>query len=115
MDARQTRIKNIRQKTHAIGCERYGNGLHYTSVPIYQFNSSGLDKMPIYFQMRFREWKYSVFVIKISLKYDPKSPIDNKPAMVWIMGWRGIGEKPLSHPMLIRFTDAYMRHYGGMS
>ena len=45
-------------------------------------------------------------LIKISLK----GPIDNIPALVLIMAWRGIGEKPLSEPMLIRFTDAYMRY-----
>ena len=28
------------------------------------------------------------------------------------MAWRRIGDKPLSEPMLIRFTDAYMRHQG---
>ena len=26
-----------------------------------------------------------------------------------------IGDKPLSEPRMTRFTDAYMRHYGGMS
>ena len=29
------------------------------------------------------------------------------------MAWRRIGDKPLSEPMLIRFTDEYMQHYGG--
>ena len=28
------------------------------------------------------------------------------------MAWNRIGEKPLSEPMLTRFTDAYMWHYG---
>ena len=28
------------------------------------------------------------------------------------MAWRRIGGKPLSEPMLTRFTDAYMRKYG---
>ena len=27
------------------------------------------------------------------------------------MAWRWIDDKPLSEPMLARFTDAYMRHY----
>ena len=48
--------------------------------------------------------------IKISLKYVPKSPIRNIPALFQIMAWRRIGDKPLSEPMLTRFTDAYMRH-----
>ena len=32
--------------------------------------------------------------------------------LVQIMAWRQIGDKPLSEPMLIRPTDAYMRHKG---
>ena len=48
--------------------------------------------------------------IQISLKYIPSSPIDNKPALVQVMAWRRIGDKPSSEPMLIRFTDAYMRN-----
>ena len=48
-------------------------------------------------------------LMKISLKYVPKGPIDNNPAPVQIMA-SGIGDKPLSEPMLTRFIDAYMRH-----
>ena len=31
------------------------------------------------------------------------------------MAWRRIGDKPFSEPMLILFTDAYMRHSGEMN
>ena len=48
--------------------------------------------------------------IQISLKFVPRSPIDNTPAMVEVMAWRRIGDKPLHEPMLAQFTDAYMRH-----
>ena len=41
--------------------------------------------------------------------------IDNPPALVKIMAWRRIGDKPLSEPMLTRLTDAYMQHYEEMS
>ena len=34
--------------------------------------------------------------IKISLKFVPKSPINNIPALVQIMAWRRPGDKPLS-------------------
>ena len=47
-------------------------------------------------------------LIKISLKFVPKGPIDNKPPMALIMAWRRIGDKPLSEPMLTRFTDGYI-------
>ena len=29
------------------------------------------------------------------------------------MAWRWTGDKPLPEPMLIQFTDAYIRHEGG--
>ena len=48
-------------------------------------------------------------LIKISLKFVPKGPIDNNPALVQIMAWRRIGDKPLSEQILTRFTDAYTR------
>ena len=55
-------------------------------------------------------------LIKISLKFVPRGPIDNNLALVQIMAWRRIGDKPLSEPMLTQFTDAYyMLHHGEMS
>ena len=53
-----------------------------------------------------------VWTFKSSSFLNP--PIDNKPTLVWIMAWRWIDDKPLSELMLIRFTDAYMRHLGDM-
>ena len=40
--------------------------------------------------------------INISLKFDPKGPINNIPALVQIMAWRRSGDKPLSEPMMVR-------------
>ena len=51
-------------------------------------------------------------LIKMSLKFVPKGPTDNNPALVYNMAWRRIGNKTLSEPMLTKFADAYMRHYG---
>ena len=39
--------------------------------------------------------------IKISLKFVPKVPINNIPALVQIMAWRRPGYKPLSEPMVV--------------
>ena len=39
--------------------------------------------------------------IKISLKFVPKGPINDIPALVQIMAWRRPGDKPLSEPMLV--------------
>ena len=46
-------------------------------------------------------------LIKISLKYVPKVRINNIPALVQIMAWRRLGDKPLSEQMMVCFTDIY--------
>ena len=38
---------------------------------------------------------------RISLKYVPKVGINNIPALVQIMAWRRLGDKPLSEPMMV--------------
>ena len=38
---------------------------------------------------------------RISLKFVPKVPINNIPALVQIMAWRRPGGKPLSEPMMV--------------
>ena len=45
-------------------------------------------------------------LIQISLKYVPRSPIDNKPAVVQVMAWRRTGDKPLPEAMMTQFIDA---------
>ena len=39
--------------------------------------------------------------IKISLKFVPKVSINNFPALVQIMAWCRLGDKPLSEPMMV--------------
>ena len=46
----------------------------------------------------------------ISLKFIPRSLIDSNPALVQVMAWRRIGDKPLPEVMMTHITDAYMRH-----
>ena len=46
-------------------------------------------------------------LIRISLKFVPKDPNDNKWVLVQVMAWCRIGHKPLPESMLIQFTDAY--------
>ena len=48
--------------------------------------------------------------IQISLKYVPRSPIDNKPALERVMTSRRAGDKPLPGSVMTQFIDAYMRH-----
>ena len=51
------------------------------------------------FKYIFVNEKVCIF-IKISLNFVPKGPIDNNTALVQIMPWRRIGDRPLSEPML---------------
>ena len=43
-------------------------------------------------------------LIKISLKFVHKGPINNIPALVQIMAWRRPGNKPLSEAMVVRLA-----------
>ena len=40
-------------------------------------------------------------LIEISLKFVPRGPIYNIPALVQIMAWHWPGDKPLSEPMMV--------------
>ena len=53
-----------------------------------------------------------VILIRISLNFVPKCPIDKKLALVQVMTGRRTGDKPLSEPMLTQFTDSNMQHKG---
>ena len=39
--------------------------------------------------------------LKISLKFVPKGPINNIPALIHIMAWRRPGDKPLCEPVMV--------------
>ena len=49
-------------------------------------------------------------LIQISLKYVPRSSIDNKSALVQVMVWCRTGNKPFPEPMMTQYIDAYMWH-----
>ena len=51
-----------------------------------------------HFQMHFSWMKMNTFRSRL-----PKSPINNIPALVQIMAWRRLGDKPLSEPMMVGF------------
>ena len=64
----------------------------------------GRDKMAAIFQTAFSNtfpWKWKCMNFEISLKFVPKGPINNIPAMVETMAWRRSGDKPLSEPMMV--------------
>ena len=45
--------------------------------------------------------------IQISMKFIPRSPMDNKPALVQVIAWCWTGDKPLPEPMMTQFIDIY--------
>ena len=88
--------------------------IHHERETREQFTHLPLDKLVAIpqgdiFRCIFVNEKKSI-LIKISLKFVHKDPIDKNLALVKIMSWRRIGDKPLFEPMLTRFSDAYMRH-----
>ena len=79
----------------------------------------GRDKMAIStddFWCIFLNEKFCIST-RIAPKFVPKGPNDNKPALVQVMAWRRSGEKRLSEPMLVYFTDTYAitGSYNGLS
>ena len=64
----------------------------------------GRDKMAAISQMtcssEFSWMKYICIWFKISLKFIPKGPINNIPALFQIMAWWRPGNKPLFEPMM---------------
>ena len=49
----------------------------------------------------------SRILIQISLKFVPKDSVNNKLALVQIRAWHRRGNKPLSEPMMVWWTDSY--------
>ena len=81
---------------------------------MYTFNSSPPGQNGRYvaddiFKCIYMNENFSI-LIRISLNFVPMGPIYNKSALVQVMAWRRLGDKPLSELMLTQFTDAYMRH-----
>ena len=62
-----------------------------------------------FFKCIFMNEKFCIS-IRISLKFVPNGPIDNKLPLVQVMAWHWTDDKPLPEPMMAQFTDAYMRN-----
>ena len=50
--------------------------------------------------------------IQIILKCVPRSPMDNKSALIQVTAWRRTGDKSLPEPMLTQFIDTCMEEGG---
>ena len=59
-----------------------------------------------HFQTTFFKWTFlneSVWIsINISLRFVPRSPINNIPTLIHVLVWHRPGDKPLSEPMMVR-------------
>ena len=54
--------------------------------------------------MYFSEGEF-VYFSQTLLKFDPEGSIDNMWALVQVMAWHWIGDKPLPEPMLTEMAD----------
>ena len=59
------------------------------------------DKMATIFQTEFLNAFSWMKMYKIHLKFVPKSPINNIPALVQIMAWHRSSDEPLSQPIIV--------------
>ena len=74
--------------------------LHYGSINSLRLRRNGCYNADDIFKCIFLKetvWNPT----KISLKFVPKGPINNIPALVQIMAWRRPGDKPLPEPMMV--------------
>ena len=63
------------------------------------------DIFPTTFSNAFSCLKMLEIWIKISLEFVPKVQINNIPALIQIMAWRRIGDKPLSESMMVNLLS----------
>ena len=97
----------IMQRCHVLDClpdhfkDFVGSGIGETS----SFNTLRPRQGGRHFPDGIFKWIFlneNVWIaIKISLKFVPRGPISNIPALVQITAWRRPGDKPLSEPMMV--------------
>ena len=75
-------------------------GLHHPSLNTLRLRQNGRRFADDTFKRIFLNENVGIS-IKISLKFVPKGPINNIPALVQILAWRRSGDKPLSEPMVV--------------
>ena len=73
-------------------------------------NSLPLKKWPSFWQTTLSNGFAGTKMVEFRVKFVPGCLIDNAPALVKVIAWRRLGDRPLSEPMLTQSTDAYMGH-----
>ena len=71
-------------------------GMQLTRLPLNKMAAISADDI---FKCIFLN-ENDIIPIQISLNFFPRSPINNKPALVQVLAWRRIGDKPLPEPMM---------------
>ena len=79
---------------------KYPTGMHFDTVNTLRPRQNGRHFPDDIFKCIFLNENVWIS-IKFSLKFVPKGPINNIPALVQMMAWRRPGDKPLSEPMLV--------------
>ena len=92
-------ILHVCRKQHGISRLKTDKevSIKYTCI---QLTHWGRDKMADIFQSIFLNENVWI-LIKISLKFISKDPINNIPALVQITTWRRPGNKSLSEPIVV--------------
>ena len=63
------------------------------------------------FEIHFECWNANIFIfIEISLRFVAKGSFDNDNESAWVqrMAWHQTGDKPLSEPIVVWFSDIYL-------
>ena len=76
------------------------HGEHFTDINTLRPRQNGRHFADDTFKRTFLN-ENVLISIKFSLKFVPKDPINNIPALVQIMAWRRPGDKPLSEPRMV--------------
>ena len=88
-----------------IICVVTADGLETVAGILIQFNSLRPRRNRRHFADAIFKWIFLnenvSILIRLSLKFVPKAPINNIPVLVQIMAWRRPGDKPSSEPMMV--------------
>ena len=95
------RLFSVRVNMHCVRTFGYVDHCHTELTLTHWVLRQNGSHFRRHFQMHFLEWKCMNFDKKNPLKFVPKGPINNIPALVQIMAWRRPGDKLLSEPMMV--------------
>ena len=96
-------------RTRFTGAYMWGNELREFDVGITLRTEQNDCHFEEIFTCIFLNETYDI-LIRISLKFVSKVPIDNMRTLVPVLAWHKIGDKRLPEPMLTKFCDDIWHH-----